>query len=82
MEKNKISAGTLARTIILALALVNQVLVVFGISPIPIDDAAVETLISTGWTILAAVAAWWKNNSFSRAAIEADRFMQDMKKVN
>ena len=59
--------------IILALALINQILSVYGIAVLPIEDGQVETLVSTAWTVAAAVAAWWKNNSFTSAAIAADQ---------
>lgn len=36
--------------------------------------------ISAGFTVGAALAAWWKNNSFTPEAIEADAFMARMKK--
>ncbi len=68
-----ITKGTLARTIILALALINQVLSVCGIAVLPIEDGQIETMVSTAWTVVAAVTAWWKNNSFTSAAIAADR---------
>ena len=74
-----ITKGTLARTIILALALINQVLSVCGLAVLPIEDAQIETLISTGWTVIAAAAAWWKNNSFTQAAIEADQVLKEKK---
>ena len=75
----KISKGTLIRTIILALALINKVLAMLGISPLNIADDDISTAISTAWTIIAAVVAWWKNNSFSDAAIRADEFMNRLK---
>lgn len=75
----KISKSTLIRTIILALALINQVLAMLGISPLNIADDDISTVISTAWTIIAAVIAWWKNNSFTDAAIKADDFMHELK---
>lgn len=75
----QISTGTLIRTIILALALVNQILVVMGKSPIPVSNAEMETLISTVVTIAAAIVAWWKNNSFTEAAIKGDQVMAELK---
>ena len=74
-----ITKGTLARTIILALALINQILSVCGVAVLPIEDAQIETLVSTGWTVIAAAAAWWKNNSFTQAAIEADQVLKEKK---
>lgn len=78
--KKKISAGTLTRTAVLGLALANQLLSAAGKSVLPIDNAQLEQMISTGFTVGAALAAWWNNNSFTPEAIEADEFMTKMKK--
>ena len=75
----KISAGTIARTICLALALINQILTASGHSMINIADDDINTLISTTFTIVAALAAWWKNNSFTKAALKADKVMKEEK---
>ena len=74
-----ITAGTIARTIILALALINQVLSVTGHPVLPIEDAQIETLVTTGWTVVAALIAWWKNNSFTSAAKAGDEVMKQVK---
>lgn len=79
MTTNKISAGTIARTIILLLALINQCLSMAGVSPLPIEDEQVETIITTAWTVIAALIAWWKNNSFTQAALEGDKLMHTLK---
>lgn len=63
--KKKISAGTLTRTAVLGLALANQLLSAAGKPLLPIDNAQLEQMISTGFTVGAALAAWWKNNSFT-----------------
>lgn len=75
----KISKGTIARTIVLALALINQVLTAMGYNVINIANEDINTLISTIFTIVSAVTAWWKNNSFTQAAIEADKLMHEVK---
>lgn len=77
----KISSGTFIRTVILAFSLANQLLVVIGKSPIPISNEELEMLISTSVTIIAALIAWWKNNSFTDAAIKADQVMAEVKAV-
>ena len=76
---NKISAGTIARTVVLLLALVNQVLSMLGIQTIPIADENVNPLIATGWTIAASLAAWWKNNSFTQAALAGDALKDEIR---
>jgi SPP1 family holin len=68
-----ISAGTIARTACLLLALTNQVLSALGKPVLPIESETVEQLVTAGITSIAALVAWWKNNSFTRAALEADK---------
>ena len=72
----EITKSTIARTIILFLALVNQLLSASGHAVIPIEDATVETLVSTCFTVVMAVIAWWKNNSFTKAARIGDYHMR------
>ena len=68
-----ISAGTIARTACLLLALVNQGLSALGKPVLPIESTTVEQLVTAGITTVTALIAWWKNNSFTRAALEADK---------
>lgn len=75
----KIKPATFARTAVLALALVNQILSIAGLSPLPIDSATLEPWVTTGITTAAAVWAWWKNNSFTPEAIRADELLKEMK---
>ena len=76
----KVKAETIIRTIVLAVALINQVLTVCGISILPITNDQITELISIVFTIGASVWAWWKNNSFTNAAITADAILEDIKK--
>ena len=80
MLNNKISVGTIARTAVLLLALTNQVLSALGKSPLPIESAELEQLVTAGITTVAALIAWWKNNSFTAEAIEADKTFDRLKK--
>ena len=76
---NKISAGTIARTACLLLALTNQILSACGKPVLPIESATVEQLVTAGITTVAALVAWWKNNSFTTAAIQADKYLENKK---
>lgn len=75
---NKIKIATVTRTAVLILALANQILSATGHSPIPVDDAQLEQLISTGMTVGAAIWAWWENNSFTKEAIAADNYLDSL----
>lgn len=79
---NKIETGTIIRTICLALALINQMLVMSGHSVIPIEDANVEALVTNLATVIAALVTWWKNNSYTKAAIAGDATMKELKAQN
>lgn len=76
---NNISIGTIARTACLALALTNQLLSAAGKPVLPIEDAQLEQLVTSGLTVAASLAAWWKNNSFTPAALEGDSVMNQIK---
>lgn len=71
---------TIIRTFILLLALINQVLHIFGISPIPVENEMISQLITAVFTVLASIWAWWKNNSFTKEAQEADKFLKELKR--
>ena len=40
---------------------------------IPIESSTVEQLVTAGITTVTALINWWYNNSFTRAALEADK---------
>lgn len=78
-QKPTVTPGTIARTLILALALINQILTASGHSIIAVSDDDVSNLITTGFTVISALIAWWKNNSFTRPALKADEVMREEK---
>lgn len=78
-KKYKIQPDTIARTIILALALVNQLLSATGHAVIPIEDETIESLVSYIVTVVVAIWTWWKNNSFTQAALRGDQVMHEIK---
>lgn len=70
--KKKIETGTIVRTAVLLFALVNQVLTISGHNPLPFSEAEAGQAVSMVLTVGASLWAWWKNNSFTQAAIMAD----------
>lgn len=75
----KIAPDTIARTIVLALALINQCLAIAGKGTIQIAENDVYQVISLVWTIGSALVAWWYNNSFTKHAIRADDYLDSLK---
>ena len=72
-----VSAQTWTRTIVLALALINQALVVFGITKNEVEIETWTQYVSYAFTVLTAVWSWWKNNSFTLKAQEADNKLHE-----
>ena len=74
--RKKVSKGTIIRTACLLLAIINNMLAIYGKSPLPIDDEMLTNVISFCFTTVTSIVAWWKNNSFTQKAIEADELMK------
>jgi len=54
--------GTVIRTLVLFVALINQFLVSFGLYEIPGTAEEQTAFVSTVFTIIMAIIAWFKNN--------------------
>lgn len=77
--KKEIKTGTIVRTIVLLFALVNQVLTISGYNPLPFSEDEVGQAVSMILTVGASLLTWWKNNSFTQAAIRADEHLKRLK---
>lgn len=79
---NKITSGTIARTIVLVLALLNQILAIAGKGTIDIADDTIYQLCTLGATVITALIAWWKNNDITKNARDNKEIVKDIKKGN
>lgn len=77
---NTIKKDTIIRTIVLIIALVNQALTIAGKNPLPFEDEEIMEFLSYIFTVAASLWAWWKNNSFTQNALEADKVLDELKK--
>lgn len=73
-----VKRDTIIRTIVLFLALVNQILTSTGHSVIPVDSEELAEVIAWIITAVASLWAWWKNNSFTKNAIKADNYKNEL----
>jgi SPP1 family holin len=78
----RVKTDTIVRTIVLVIALANQVLAIYGKEKFPVTEEEIYQLATLIVTISASVWAWWKNNSFTKAAIEADEIKDSIKREN
>lgn len=75
-----IKPETIIRTIIAGVALLNSVLIMFGKSPLDLDENTLYVVGSGIATIITTIWAWWKNNSFTQCALQADEYLEDIRK--
>lgn len=75
----KVKLDTIVRTVVLFVAIANQILAIAGKSVLPFTEDEIYQTISITVTTITSLMAWWKNNSFTSAAIEADEIMHDKK---
>ena len=75
----KPTADTIIRTILLIVTIINQILTALGKNPIPFSDEEIYGALTAVATVVMTIWAWWKNNSFTQAAIEADTIMKNLK---
>lgn len=77
----KVQKATIIRTVVLVIALINQILTSTGHSPLPFDDEQTSELVSLIFTSATSLWAWWKNNSFTMPALRADEQMRMEKEI-
>lgn len=70
-----VSTQTWARTIVLLLALINQFCVILGKKTEAIDVEQWQEYVTYALTVIGSIWAWWKNNSFTQKAQEADNVL-------
>ena len=82
MKQNSVKAQTVIRTVVLFAALLNQILALVGRQQLPIYENELVQLLTLAATIVAGIRAWWKNNSFTSEALEADSYLQAVRELN
>lgn len=73
-------AETIARTVLLVVALVNQVLAIMGRERLPFAEDDVYQLVTLFFTVCTSAWAWWKNNSLTKEAVKADEYLELLKR--
>lgn len=71
-----VSKGTVLRTILIILAMGNYILTATGHKVIVINESDLDTLITAGFTVGTVLVGFWKNNSFTAPAQEADKSLK------
>lgn len=67
------------RLIVLVVLLINQTLITLGWSPLPFSEEQIYEGVSSAALVVTAVYTWWKNNSVTKEANEADKYLKQLK---
>ena len=69
----------ITRIIVSVITAINAFAAAFGFDPLAIDEGVIYTVVS----FVAMVAAWawgfWKNNNFTKAAKEGQKYTDELK---
>lgn len=76
---SRVETGTWVRLVALILTMANMLLNAFGVKTLPVGDERISLVASCITAFLSALPAYWENNSFTAAAIEADRYLLELK---
>ncbi len=74
----KITKGTIIRTIMLIVVLVNLILKRTGKPVIEIEEGTVASFVETVIELGTIIVAWWENNSFTQNARKADDYLKKL----
>lgn len=75
----KVTKGTAVRTVMIIVVVINLILKACGIEVINIDENDVSTVIENLVSIGVIVLGFWKNNSFTAEAKNADFYLAKFK---
>ncbi len=75
----KISKGTIVRTVMLVIVIINLVLKQLGHDLINVSESEILSVVEMIIELAVIVVSFWKNNSYSEKAIKADEFLAVLK---
>ncbi len=75
----KVTKGTVVRTILMLIVLINMVLKATGHNIINVDAAALTRFVEYGVSAATLAICFWKNNSFTDKAKTADFYLAKLR---
>ena len=70
---------TIIRVVVLIILLINQFLIITGVTDFVVEENEVYEIVSTIATTIMSLWTMWKNNSFTKNAIKADEYLKQLK---
>lgn len=79
-EKIKVDAGTVTRTIVLFLTIINAILAITGKDKIKFTENDIYQCVSAILTVIVPLINWWENNAFTKNARKAEKYRKNLDK--
>lgn len=79
IDWGNIPVGTIVRYILMLVTALNTLLTRFGLNPISLSEDGLYQAVSDIITIIILLVNTWKNNSVTKNAIKADKYMNELK---
>ncbi len=77
----KIKKSTIVRSIMFILVLINLALKQVGHPVINVSESTIAVVVEYGIECAILLCVFWKNNSFSENAQEADKYLKTLKNL-
>ena len=74
----KVSKKTIIRTVLMIVSIINLALNLAGKKTLPFTNDEISLAVAAILDVAATFWAWWKNNSFTPAAIAADEYKESL----
>lgn len=75
----RVSKGTITRTVMLVIVIINMILKHFNIDVINVSENEILAFLEGFLEIAIIVVGFWKNNSYTENAIAADEFLKTLR---
>lgn len=73
---SNVAPAAWTRLALLVLSMLNLVLRSCGVDTVPVGSEVISSALSIVFAVVSALAAYWKNNSFTSAAQAADKALR------
>lgn len=77
----KVTKGTIVRTILFVVVLVNMILKYLGYPLITTNETIIYEFVECCVSVGVLVLTFWKNNSFTESAKKADIYLEELKRL-
>lgn len=71
--------NAIARLVVLIILLANQIMVMFGMEPLPYSDEEIYKGVSSVLAFGFSIYTWWKNNNLTDEAEETEHILRQKK---